>query len=61
MLHSAELNTNDESVNNVDSTSDHLQVPVTLKGEMLQPAGLGESSHSEETGITSFSVSSKFT
>ena len=45
MLHSAELNTNDESVNNVDSISDHLQVPVTLKGEMLQPAGLGESSH----------------
>ena len=58
-MHPAELNANNKSVDNVDSTSDHLQVPVTLEGEVLQPAGLGESSHSEETGITNVSVSSK--
>ena len=61
VLHSAELNANDESVDSVDSTSDHLQIPVTLKGEVIQLAGLGKSSHSEEIGITSISVSSKFT
>ena len=57
----AELNANDESVDNVDGTSDRLQVPVTLEGEVLRPAGLGESSHLEEIGITSVLVSSKFT
>ena len=61
ILHSAELNTNDESVDNVDSTSDHLQVTVTLEGEVLRPAGLGKSSYLEETGITSISISNKFT
>ena len=61
VLRSVELNANDESVDNVDSTSDHLQVPVTLKGEVLRLAGLGELSHSEGAGITSISVSSKFT
>ena len=35
MLHSAELNANEESIDNVDSTSDHLKVPVTLEGEVL--------------------------
>ena len=60
VLRSAELNANDESVDNVNSMSDRLQVPVTLEGEVLRPAGLGESSHSEETGITSILVSSKF-
>ena len=42
VLHSAELNANDESVDNFDSTSDRLQVPVSLKGEVLWPTGLGE-------------------
>ena len=57
VLCSAELNPNNESVDNVDSTSDCLQVPVTLEGdhEVLWPAG---SSHSR---ITSILVSSKFT
>ena len=56
VLRSAELSANDRSV---DSMSDRLQLPVTLEGEVLRLAGLGESNHSEDTAITSAPVSSK--
>ena len=59
VLRSAELSANDRSVDNVDSMLDRLQLPVTLKGEVLRLAGLGESNHSEDTAITSAPVSSK--
>ena len=56
VFRSAELNANNESIDNIDSSSDRLQVPVTLEGEVLRPAGLGEKRNS---GITNISVSSK--
>ena len=59
VLRSAELSANDRSVDNVDSMSDHLQLPAMLKGEVLRLAGLGESNHSEDIAITSAPVSSK--
>ena len=58
VLRSVELSANDESVDNVDSMSDWLQVPVTLEREV---AGLGKSSHLEDTAITNVFVSNKFT
>ena len=60
VLCSAELSENDQSVDNVDSISGRFQLPVTLKGEVLRLAGLGESNHSEDTAITSVPVSNKF-
>ena len=51
VLHSEKLSANDKYVDNIDSTSDCLQVPVTLKDEVLWLAGLGKSSHSEQTRI----------
>ena len=48
------VSANDESVDNIDSKSDCLQVPVTLEHEMLWLVGLGKSSHSEETRICSY-------
>ena len=59
VLRSAELSANDQSVDNVDSMSDRLQLPDTLEGEVLRLAGLGESNHSEDTAITSAPVSNK--
>ena len=59
VLRSAELSANDRSVDNVDSMSDRLQLPVTLEGEVLRLAGLGELNHSEDTAITSGPVSNK--
>ena len=60
VLCSAELSANDQSVDNVDSMSDRLQLPVTLESEVLRLAGLGESNHSKDTAITSAPESNKF-
>ena len=61
VLCSSELNANNEAVDNIDSTSNRSQVPVTLKVEVLRLAGLGESSHLEETDSANVLVSKKFT
>ena len=62
-VHSAERSADDRSSDNLDGTSDGLQVPVTLDGEVLRIAGsptidtsLGESSHLEDP-VTSDPVS----